>query len=143
MNDSPTTDASTRPPATPEFSPKTSPAAPTQTPSHQQDRPAPQYIYTAGLPHGVYLRAKVNTLAIVALASGIVGLVLVPLVGSIVAIITGHVSLEQMKETGEAGRGQALAGTMMGYVGLAFGVPALISFFAFLPVMIVNIEKYL
>lgn len=143
MNDSPTTDTSTRPTATSDFSQHTSPAAPTQPPIHQQDRPAPQLVYSTSLPHGVYLRTKSNTLAIVALVSGIVGLILVPLVGSIVAIIAGHVSLEQMKETGESGRGQALAGATMGYVGLAFSVPALISFFAFLPVMIASIEKYL
>ena len=52
--------------------------------------------------------AKTNTLAIIALVLGIV----VPLGG----IIVGHIALAQIKRTGEAGRGLALAGTIIGYV---------------------------
>lgn len=51
---------------------------------------------------------KTNTLAIVALILGI----LVPIGG----IIVGHISLNQIKRTGEAGHGLALAGTIIGYV---------------------------
>lgn len=51
---------------------------------------------------------RTNTLAIIALVLGIV----VPIGG----IITGHIALNQIKRTGEAGRGMALAGTIIGYV---------------------------
>lgn len=51
---------------------------------------------------------KTNTLSIVALILGF----LVPIGG----IITGHISLGQIKKTGEAGHGMALAGTILGYV---------------------------
>ncbi|MHB1172554.1 MAG: DUF4190 domain-containing protein [Lacisediminihabitans sp.] len=51
---------------------------------------------------------KTNTLAIVALILGFV----IPLGG----IITGHIALGQIKKTGEAGHGLALAGTILGYV---------------------------
>lgn len=51
---------------------------------------------------------RTNTLAIVALILGIV----VPIGG----IICGHIALGQIKRTGEAGHGLALAGTIIGYV---------------------------
>lgn len=55
---------------------------------------------------------KTNGMAIAAMVLGIVGV-------SIVAIILGHVSLSQIKRTGEQGRGMALAGVILGYIGLA------------------------
>jgi Domain of unknown function (DUF4190) len=57
---------------------------------------------------------KTNTLAIVALILGF----LVPVGG----IITGHIALGQIKRTGEAGHGLALAGTVIGYVLTVFYV---------------------
>lgn len=53
-------------------------------------------------------QAKTNTLAIVSL------IVAIPF--SILGIILGHISLSQIKRTGENGRGLALAGTILGYV---------------------------
>lgn len=54
---------------------------------------------------------KTNTLAIVTL--------IVSLVFSVAAIPLGHVALDQIKRTGEQGRGLALAGLIIGYVSLA------------------------
>lgn len=34
------------------------------------------------------------------------------------AVITGHIALSQIKRTGETGRGMALAGLIIGYVGV-------------------------
>lgn len=51
---------------------------------------------------------RTNTLAIIALIAAFV----VPLAG----IIVGHIALGQIKRTGEAGHGLALAGTILGYV---------------------------
>ena len=55
---------------------------------------------------------KTNTLSIVALILSVVGV-------SIGAVIVGHIALGQIKRTGEAGHGLALAGTIIGYVGCA------------------------
>src|SRR6266851_5686075 len=55
--------------------------------------------------------------------------------GGLVAIITGHVARSQIKRTGEAGEGLALAGLIAGYVsiGLFFLVVlAYIAFFVFI-----------
>lgn len=51
---------------------------------------------------------KTNVLAIVSFISAFFI--------SILAIILGHISLSQIKKTGESGRGLALAGTILGYV---------------------------
>jgi peptidyl-prolyl cis-trans isomerase B (cyclophilin B) len=55
--------------------------------------------------------AKTNVLAIVSLVTSIIGL-------SIVGIITGHIGMNQIKKRGESGRGLAIAGLILGYLGL-------------------------
>jgi len=61
-----------------------------------------------------------NTLAIVSLASGIVAWLAVPLVGGIVAVLTGHLAKEQIRRSGEQGANLATAGLVLGYLNLAF-----------------------
>jgi hypothetical protein len=41
-------------------------------------------------------------------------------VGSILAVVFGHVALSQIRQRGQAGRGMAIAGLVLGYVGLGF-----------------------
>ena len=72
--------------------------------------PAPEptpYAAPVGAPAG----GKTNTLAIVSLVLSIIGV-------HLGGIITGHIALGQIKRTGETGRGLALAGTIIGYVGI-------------------------
>jgi hypothetical protein len=54
--------------------------------------------------------AKWNVLSIVSLVTSILGL-------SLVGIITGHISLSQIKKTGEQGRVLAIVGLVLGYLG--------------------------
>ena len=63
-----------------------------------------------------------NVLAIVSLVTGIAGLTFVPFLGSIAAVVTGHISLHQLKAKPEQGRGMALAGLITGYVGVGLAV---------------------
>ena len=56
--------------------------------------------------------ARTNVLAIVSLVTSIVGL-------SLVGVITGHIGLNQIKKTGEEGRGLAIAGLVIGYISIA------------------------
>lgn len=98
--------------------------------------------YPAAPGYGTYPpAAKTNTLAIVSLISAIVGFVLIPFVPSIVAVITGHMSLGQIKRTGEQGRGLGLAGTIIGWVGVGLWVLAVIALLAFLPFFITMVEN--
>jgi len=59
--------------------------------------------------------AKTNVLAIVSLVTSILGL-------SIVGIITGHIGMNQIKKTGESGRGLAMWGLVLGYLVLVVEV---------------------
>lgn len=64
-------------------------------------------------------------LAITSLICGIAGLVLaaflVPLAASVVAVITGHMSLSQIKRNPTlGGKGLGIAGLVLGYAGIAF-----------------------
>jgi len=58
-----------------------------------------------------------NALAITALCCGIGQIILGPLAG-IPAVITGFMSLGQIARTGEDGRGMAIAGLVLGIIGL-------------------------
>ena len=55
--------------------------------------------------------AHTNTMAIMALVFGLVG-------GTGIPIVLGHVALSQIRRTGEGGRGLAIAGLVLGYVGI-------------------------
>ncbi len=59
-----------------------------------------------------------STLAMVSMISGIVGWVLAPLLGSLVAIITGHMAKREINESmGRlGGDGMATAGLVLGYL---------------------------
>lgn len=52
---------------------------------------------------------SLNSLAVVSIASAVTGF------GAAAAVITGHVSLAQIKKSGQAGRGLAIAGIAAGY----------------------------
>lgn len=81
---------------------------------------------------------KTNTLSIVALVSGIVGLTFIPFLASIVAVVTGHMARAEVRRTGEQGGGLALAGLIMGYVGIGLAVIVISLLFAFLGVVIAS-----
>ena len=89
--------------------------------------------YPAAPGYGGAPAPRTNTLAVVSLVSALVGMFVVPLIGSIVAVITGHMSLGQLKTSGEQGRGLALAGTIIGWVGIGFAVLGIILLAIFLP----------
>jgi Domain of unknown function (DUF4190) len=63
-----------------------------------------------------------NSLAIVSLVAGIGSYVIVPVIGAIVAIVTGHMARGQIRRTGEGGSGMAMAGLVLGYVHLAVAI---------------------
>jgi hypothetical protein len=84
-----------------------------------QPAPAQQFYYPPVRP--------TNGLALAALICGVaqfvVGVTFIP------AIICGHLARRQIRQTGEAGDGMALAGLILGYVG---GVLALLVIVVFL-----------
>lgn len=69
-----------------------------------------------------------SSLAIVSLVAGIIGWTIVPFIGSIVAVITGHLAKKEIRESGEtmSGDGMALAGLILGYTMIGMALLALI-----------------
>jgi hypothetical protein len=65
-----------------------------------------------------------STLAIVSLISGIVGWTFIPFIGSIVAIITGHMAKNEIKKGNGmvTGNGMATAGLVLGYIAVGVAV---------------------
>lgn len=73
---------------------------------------------------------QVNGMAIAALCCGL-GALLLWGVPALLAVIFGHVALHQIRTSGQAGRpqggrGMAIAGLVLGYIGLAFLTVALL-----------------
>ncbi len=67
---------------------------------------------------------RTSTMALVSLISGIAGWTVLPFLGSIVAIITGHIAQGEIKKGGNmvTGKGMAVAGLIMGYLSIALGL---------------------
>jgi len=65
-----------------------------------------------------------STMAIVSLVSGILGWSLIPLLGSLAAIITGHMAKKEIRESAGTlgGDGMATAGLVLGYIAIGIGV---------------------
>jgi hypothetical protein len=91
--------------------PPTPPAPPAPQPYAQ---PYAQQNPYAAAPYQPNMGPRTNALAIVSLVSSLAGLV-IPILAPIAGIITGHLAMGQIKRTGEAGHGLALAGTIIGY----------------------------
>lgn len=76
---------------------------------------------------------QTSTLAIVSLVSGILGWTLLPLLGTLAAIITGHMARGEIRRMPDRleGDGLAVAGLILGWVAVGFWVLGLIVLFAF------------
>lgn len=78
----------------------------------------PNYYGQPGSPYNGYYQVppepKYNVLSIVSLVSAFFV--------SLAAVICGHIALSQIKRTGEKGRGMALAGVILGYLGMVGGI---------------------
>src|SRR5687767_12199519 len=87
---------------------------------------APQYVPAQPL-------RQTNTLALVSLISGILGWTLLPWLGSLVAVITGHMARAELRRTPDTqeGDGLAIGGLVLGWsmIGLSVLVILLILLF--------------
>lgn len=88
------------------------PAAP--PPGYGYPPPAPGYGYPP--PPSV----STNNMAIASLVSSLLGWICG--IGPILGVVFGIIALNQIKQNGQAGRGLALAGIIIGGIGIAFMV---------------------
>ncbi|WP_407345406.1 DUF4190 domain-containing protein [Pengzhenrongella phosphoraccumulans] len=79
---------------------------------------------TAGTAEPIEPVRRSRALAIISLVAGLCGFSLVPLLGSIVAVITGHLALAQIGETDVDASNLARAGLWLGYLAMALIVLA-------------------
>lgn len=81
--------------------------------------PTPPYGGYQGGGYSPVQEPRYNVLAIVSLVSAFFI--------SLVAVITGHMALGQIKRTGEKGRGLAIGGLVLGYVGIVGGIISIVA----------------
>jgi hypothetical protein len=76
--------------------------------------PAYQYPYTAAAPS-----RSTNGMAI---ASMVLGILWLYWIGSILALVFGYIALSQIRQRGEGGRGMAIAGVVLAWIGIGIAV---------------------
>ena len=71
--------------------------------------------------------------AVLSLVFGILGWCVLPVIGSVVAIVCGHLARSSIRESRGAleGDGMAVAGLVLGYVMVALALLALVAIFLF------------
>jgi hypothetical protein len=87
-------------------------------PGDGYQNPTPPYGAYQGGGYSPGQEPRYNVLAIVSLISAFFI--------SLVAVITGHMALNQIKRTAEKGRGLAIAGLVLGYAGIVGGIISII-----------------
>jgi hypothetical protein len=94
-----------------------------------QKRPPPQWqpdpgpVWHGEQQHPQFQRTESTPgLAIASLLLSISSFVVLPLIGSIAGVVCGHMARSQMRREGRTGEGNgvALAGVIIGWVGIAF-----------------------
>lgn len=72
--------------------------------------------------------SSINGLAITSLVLGILTWLVLPLIGAIIAIITGHIARSQIKRNEQDGAGLALGGLILSYLHIAIvGIAILVA----------------
>ncbi len=92
-----------------------------------------EFDYGSGEVSGGSAAPENNTMALVSLISSILGLTILPILGSIVGLITGYMAKKQIEESGGAEGGENLAkwGIILGWVGIGLTVLGCCLFFVF------------
>ena len=87
--------------------------------------------------------APTSSLSITSLIMGIVGWVLIPIVGAIIAVITGHMAKKEIRESRGllGGDGLATAGLVLGYSNLALGTCGCLAVLLF-PALLAGLWAY-
>lgn len=73
---------------------------------------------------------QTSTLAIVSLVAGILGWTLLPFLGSIAAVVTGHLARAEIRRAPERldGDGLALTGLILGWISIGLWVIGVLAF---------------
>lgn len=90
--------------------------------------PPPPSAPGAGMPPPTL---QTSSLAVISLICGIVSWVLLPVLGSLAAVITGHLARKEIRNAPQrlTGDGMAVAGLVLGYLSLALALAGLLFVF--------------
>ena len=77
---------------------------------------------------------QTNALAVISLVAGLTGFSVLPLIGSIIAVVTGHLALSRIRDSGDGGAALAKAGLWLGYVAIALAALAVTTVLVFVVV---------
>ena len=106
----------------PPFPQQYPPQYPQQFPQHGVYQPQ-----AGGYPQGVVHYAAPGRTSGLAIASMVLGILWVYWIGSILAVIFGHIAISQArKDPTLRGKGMAIAGLVLGYIGVGFLVLAIL-----------------
>lgn len=85
----------------------------------------PTRIWTMNAPY-----RQTSTMAVVSLVMGILGWTMLPFVGSLVAIVTGHLARAEIRRQPQQleGDGMAVGGLVLGWLAVIIGLMALAGF---------------
>lgn len=74
-----------------------------------------------------------SSLAVVSLVFGILGWTLLPAVGAVVAVITGHMARAEIRRSAGQleGDGMAVAGLLLGWLAIGLAIAAVLAFILF------------
>ena len=74
-----------------------------------------------------------SSMAIISLVAGILGWTLLPFLGSVAAVVTGHMARSEIRRAPERleGDGLAIAGLVLGYLSIAMAVLVVFAIFLF------------
>jgi hypothetical protein len=89
---------------------------------------AGEYAYPGGQWQQNSLATQSNGLATASMVLGILGVTLIPIVCSLLAVIFGHIASKAAHEGRATNGGQAVAGLVLGYIGLAVLLPLILIF---------------
>ena len=115
--------------------PQEPPASPTHAPTQivgQQVEPSSTVPHTPGAPLTAVSSSQTNSLAIISLVAGVGSFFahIIPGVGgftvAVVAVVTGYMARNQIKQTGEQGMALATAGIIIGIIHIALIVGVVI-----------------
>ncbi len=76
---------------------------------------------------------RTNTLAVISLVFGLLAWFGMPVIGAVVAVVTGHVALGEIRRAPDIyeGRGMAVVGVVLGWLNLALTAMVIAAFFLF------------
>lgn len=106
--------------------------------------PNPYYYPAYGYGYYSYPTPQTSGWAIASLICSIAGMVMLGVIFSVVGVIFGHIAMREIKNSNgwRGGQGMALAGLIVGYIGLGLSLIVLTLYFLYLTFIVTLFQSY-